>query len=46
MPIIPALWRQRQEHGAFEANLDYPARPCIKKKKTHKEEVGCDVTYL
>jgi hypothetical protein len=35
MPVIPALGRLRQEGGEFKASLDYIARPCISKKKTH-----------
>jgi hypothetical protein len=36
MPVIPALWRLRQEEHKFEASLDYQARSSLsKKKKSH-----------
>jgi hypothetical protein len=33
MPAISVLGRLKQEDYKFEANLDYTARPCLKKKK-------------
>jgi hypothetical protein len=33
MPIIPALGKQKEEDGKFEASLVYTARPCLNKKK-------------
>jgi hypothetical protein len=33
MPVIPALRRQRHEHGEFKASLGYTVRSCLKKKK-------------
>jgi glutathione synthase/RimK-type ligase-like ATP-grasp enzyme len=32
IPIIPALWKLRQD-GEFKANLHYILRPSLKKKK-------------
>lgn len=31
MPIIPALWKLRQEDFKFKANLDYIAKAYLKK---------------
>jgi hypothetical protein len=31
MPIIPVLWRLRQEGHELEANLSYVGRTCLKK---------------
>jgi hypothetical protein len=30
-PLIPALWRLRQEDHEFKANLGYTGRPCLNK---------------
>jgi hypothetical protein len=35
---LPALGRQRQEDGEFEASLDYMARPFQKKQKQKQKQ--------
>jgi hypothetical protein len=30
MPVIPALWKLRQEDGNFKVSLHYLARLCLK----------------
>jgi hypothetical protein len=37
-PIIPALWRLRQEDNEFEASLDYMGISCLKRKPKRKKE--------
>jgi hypothetical protein len=32
-PVIPALWRLRQEDLKFKVSLGYIVRVCLKKKK-------------
>jgi hypothetical protein len=36
IPIIPALWRLRQENREFKAKLGYIARTCPKTATTNK----------
>jgi hypothetical protein len=33
VPIIPALWRLRQENHEFKVSLSYIVRPYLKKRK-------------
>jgi hypothetical protein len=35
MPIIPELWRLRQENCKFEISLSYIARPCLKEQNKY-----------
>jgi hypothetical protein len=35
MPVIPALGRLRQEDYELETTVDYIARSCLKKEKSH-----------
>jgi hypothetical protein len=37
MPVIPALWRLRQEYLEFEASLGCTGRPCLKPNKQTKK---------
>jgi hypothetical protein len=37
MPVIPALWRQRQEDGEFKDSLGYIVRQCVKNPKQAKQ---------
>jgi hypothetical protein len=37
MPVIPGLWKPRQENCEFMASLSYKSRP-LKKKKERKEK--------
>jgi hypothetical protein len=39
MPVIPALRRQRPEYHKFKTRLGYIVRPCLKNKKSIKEEM-------
>jgi hypothetical protein len=38
MSVIPALRRQKQEDGKFQASLGCIVRLCVKKKKKKKEK--------
>jgi hypothetical protein len=42
MPIIPALWKQKQEDGEFEESLGHIVNPVLKKKKIIWAPVGHD----
>jgi hypothetical protein len=48
MPLIPALWRQRQAHfwvrgkpglqSEFQDSQSYKEKPCLRRKKKRKEK--------
>jgi hypothetical protein len=41
MPVIPTLWRLRQEFHKCEASLGYILRSCLKEKEKEKKKKGC-----
>jgi hypothetical protein len=38
MPVIPTLWRLRQEFHKCEASLGYILRSCLKEKEKEKKK--------
>jgi hypothetical protein len=45
MPVIPALWRLRQEDHKFEASLDYILKAYLKKTNKKETKLACALNW-